>query len=131
MGFTSSSLVKLRLVLCSLHDVHLIGERRITDRNLKEESVHLRLGQTVSTLLLNGILGGQNGIDRAHGIADAIYRDLPFLHHLKQGGLRLGWSSVYLVHQHDVAKGWPFVELELTVALVEDIGAQHIRRHDI
>ena len=91
----------------------------------------LRLGQLVGAFLLHGVLRGQHDVRLAHGIGRAVHGGLPLLHHLEQGRLRLGRSAVDFVHQHDVGKHRPAVELELAALHVKHRRAQHITRHEV
>ena len=61
----------------------------------------------------------------------AVNADLPFFHNLKQGGLRLGRSTVYLVHQHEVGKHRSLMEVKVIGFHVEDRSTQHVTRHQV
>ena len=56
---------------------------------------------------------------------------LPFLHHLEQGCLCLGWCPVHLVHKYDIGEHWSCVELELLRLHIKDTGAQYVAGHEV
>ena len=56
---------------------------------------------------------------------------LPFLHHLKKGGLRLGWGTVHLVDQYHIGKDGAGMKLELLRLHVEHAGSQHVAGHEV
>ena len=61
----------------------------------------------------------------------AIDCHLTFLHHLKEGGLRLRWCTIDFVHQHDVCKDRTGMEIKVGALHVEHIRAQYIARHQV
>ena len=86
---------------------------RIADGKPGQEPVPLRFGQRVGALHLDGILGGQHQERPGQPIAGAVDGDLPLLHALQQGGLRLGRGPVDLVGDHDVGEDRARPEFEL------------------
>ena len=56
---------------------------------------------------------------------------MPLLHALEEARLGLGRGAVDLVDQHDVREHGPGMELESRLALVEDVGADHVRGQQV
>ena len=80
----------------------LLGGRRVVEDVLEHEAVHLRLGQRVGALLLDGVLGGEDEERVGQRVALAADRGLPLLHRLEHRRLGLGAGAVDLVEQHEV-----------------------------
>ena len=63
-----------------MHDLaQLIGLGR-NDHDLEQEAIHLRLGQRVGALELDGILRRQHDVGRIKAVSLAKHRDLALLH---------------------------------------------------
>ena len=91
----------------------------------------MRLRQPVGTLLLHGVLCGQNGEEVTQGIGGAIDGSLPLLHHLEECRLCLCRCAVNLISQQDIRKHGTTVEMELRLLHVEHRRTQNIGRHEI
>src|SRR5205085_6021981 len=114
-----------------VEDLHLFIERGIVNFDLEEESVKLRFGETVGSLLFDRVLRGdhhEGGTDR---MGREIDRHLPLLHDLEQSRLRLCRGAVDLIDQHKIAEDRTPPKLEITRLQVEDRGSQYVRRHKI
>ena len=88
----------------ALDDRGLLGGRGVADHDLHQEPVHLRLGQRVGALGLDGVLGGHHEERARDPVALLPDRDLALLHDLEQGGLDLGRGAVDLVGEEEVAE---------------------------
>ena len=115
----------------AFQDFQLIVSGWITHGHLHQETVELCLWQTIGTLLLHWVLGGEDGIEVSHRISDTIHAHLSFFHHLKQCRLGLGWSTVDFIDQDNVGEDWALMELKLLGLDIEDVGTQHITRHQV
>ena len=71
----------------------------IGDEDLEQEAVELGFGKRIRAFLLDRVLGGEHEERVGQHVAMAAGGDLPFLHGLEQGGLRLGGRAVDLVGQ--------------------------------
>src|SRR5438876_610812 len=97
-------LLRLRLVRDDEpvpHDVQrdrldVVGGR-IADDDLHHETVHLRFGQAVGALVLDGVLRREHREEVGQGMGLPPDRDLTFLHRLEECALHLGRSPVDLV----------------------------------
>ena len=118
-----------------LGDLPLFREARIADEDLEHEAVLLRFGQGVGPLLLDGVLRRQHEERVVEHVPHLPHRDLPLLHRLQQGRLRLGRGAIDLVGQHDVMEQRPGQEAELAVArravLLQDVGPGDVGRHQV
>ena len=130
-GLYAAEVGERGVLMVALQDAQLLLGRRIVHRELHQEAVGLCLGQFVRTLLLHGILRGQNGVEWRHGVRGTVDGGLPFLHYLEEGGLRLGRGTVHLVDQHEVGKDRTGVELELLRLHVKHTGAEHVAGHQV
>ena len=95
---------------------------------MHEEAVHLRLGQRVGALLLDGVLGRHDHEERRQLVGRARHGDLPLLHGLEQRRLDLGRRAVDLVGQHDVGEDRPRLEDEAFGRLLAEV---HLRAGDV
>ena len=95
---------------------------------MHQETVHLRFGQGVGTLLLHRILRRHNHEQWWHLVRCSGNRYLPFFHRLKHCGLDFRRRAIDLVAQHDVRENRAGLETKLALAvfLVIHLGARHI-----
>ena len=130
-GLHTAEVGERHILMMTLQDAQFLLSRRIVHRQLHQESVSLCLRQFVGTLLLHRVLGSQDGVERRHRMRGAIDGCLSFLHHLEEGGLRLGGSAIHLVDQHDVCKDRAGMKLELLRLHVEHAGAEYVAGHEV
>jgi hypothetical protein len=70
------------------HQLELAGAVGVAQRDLHREAVELHLGKRVRALEIERVLRGDHHERTRHLTADAVVRDLSFLHHLEQCRLR-------------------------------------------
>ncbi len=103
----------------------------VADDDFEHETVGLRLGQRVGSLLLDRVLRGEHQERIAEFeclLADGY---LALLHGLEQSGLHLGRRTVDLIRQYEISEDRAFLDMELLRLLRIDLRAQHIRRQQI
>ena len=88
-------------------DLPLLGAAGIVDLDVQQEAVELRFGQRVGAFLLERVLRGQHEERRGQLVHRAAGADLPLLHRLEHGRLRLGRRAVDLVGQQHVGEDRP------------------------
>ena len=93
--------------LVAIQNLDLLLLLRIADHDLEQEAVELGLGQGIGAFVFDRILRGEGGEDGAQRMDLAVDADLPLLHRLQQGRLRLGRGAVDLVGQQQVAEDGP------------------------
>ena len=116
-------------------DLHLVLESGVADENLEHETVLLGLGEGVGSLLLQGILGGQNKERVVEAVPDPAHGDLAFLHRLQQSRLRFGRGAVDFVCEDDIREQRPFEEPEFTSprvpVLLDDLRPGDVGGHQV
>ena len=109
---------------------------RIANDELEEEAVELRLGQRISSLLVNRVLRREHE-ERLDQFADLpARRDALLLHRFEHRGLRLGRGAVDFVREDNVRKDRPALELKLPPSIgrfhhhvrAENVGGHQIGR---
>ncbi len=113
------------------HHRDLFRLARIGERVLEQEAVELRLGQRISALLLDRILGRDHHEALAERMGLAVQRDMALLHRLQQRGLRLGRGAVDLVRQQQLAEDRPAADHEAGRLEIELVGADNVARQEI
>ncbi len=111
-----------------IEDLPLFRFRWVVDVDLQEEAIELGLGEGVSSLLVDRVLGrhDQEGVRQRVGrITD---RHLPLLHGFEEGALHLGRRAVDLVGEDEVGEDRPEFGDELAVLGVVDQGADQVGR---
>ena len=78
--------------------------RRVAHRQPDHEAVHLRLGQRVGALVLDGVLRREDHERARELVRVHVDGDVALLHALEQAGLRLRRRAVDLVDEHDVGE---------------------------
>jgi len=106
---------------------------RVRDEDLHQKAVHLRFGQRVGALLLDGVLGGQHEERIGEGKRLLADGHLFLLHGFQQGRLHLGGRPVDFVGQEHVGEDGPLAGLEGGGLGVEDhgpdqVGGEQVRR---
>ena len=86
------------------NNLHLLLERGVVDPDVEHEPVQLSLWQWIGSLLLDGILSGQDEEGKIKGIGYPSCRHLVLLHRLKESRLSLGRSSIDLIGQKNIGK---------------------------
>ena len=104
---------------------------RIIDDELEKKTVGLRLGQRVSALLLDGILGGHHEERLGQWVRLAADGDLALLHGLEEGGLDLGGGAVDFVGEYEIGKNGAAVGREFAVLRRENHGAHDVAGQEI
>ena len=97
----------------------LLGLGWIAEADLHHEAVDLRLGQGVSSFLLDRILGGEDEEWVGQLVRFGADGDLVLLHRLEQGALHLGGSAVDFVGKDEVGEHGAFAGLEVAAFLIE------------
>src|SRR5437899_797713 len=87
-----------------VHDHPLLLRRRVTDDDLHHEAVHLRLGQPVGPLVLDGVLRREHGEQFRQRMRLAADGDLTLLHSLEERALHLGRRPVDLVREEQIGE---------------------------
>ena len=113
------------------HDVALLLLLGVGDLGLEHESVDLRLGQRVGTLLLQGVLRGQHQERLRQRVGLVADGHLPLLHGFEQCRLHLGRGAVDLVRQHEVGEHGAFLDHELLVLLRVDQRTDQVGRQQV
>ncbi len=98
---------------------------------MNRESIELGLGQIISSLRFDRVLGRQHQKWRLDRIVHTVDRDASLLHDLEQGRVRLGRCPVDLVGQQQLGEDGPRAEPEIVDSLVEDGRTRHVRRHQV
>ena len=101
----------------------------------RHETVKLRLGERIGSLLFDRVLGGEDEEGVGETVPLAPHGNLTLLHRLQECGLRLGRSPVDLVGQHDIGEDRASQKLELPdpgrLVLLDDLRAGDVRRHQV
>jgi hypothetical protein len=95
------------------------------------KAVDLGLGQGVSALLLDGVLGGQHQERFGQRVGFVAQGHLSLLHGFQERALHLGWRAVDLVGQDQVGEHRPLLGNEFLLFLVEDQGPQDVGGQEI
>ena len=113
------------------HDVALLLLRGVGDFGFEHESVDLRFGQRVGSLLFEGVLRGQHqeGLGQLVGVvADG---HLALLHRFEQRRLHLRRRAVDLVGQYEVGEDGAFAHHELLALLRVDERTDQVGRQQV
>ena len=107
-------------------------EGRVAHVQLEHESVDLRFGKRIRSLLLDRVLRRQYEEGLLQDVRRAADRHLLFLHCLEQSGLHFGRRAIDLVSQNDVGEDRTFLHRKSSVRLIvdlraDDVGGQQIR----
>ena len=103
----------------------------ISDANLQQKAVQLRLGQRIGAFEVHRILGGKDGEPGGQRAADAVAGDLALFHAFEQRGLGARRHAVDLVHEQQVGEDGAGMEGEGVGAGAQDGGAQNVGRHQV
>ena len=115
----------------ALHHLALLVALRVADHQLEQEAIQLRFRQRVGALLFHRILRGDHQETGAQRMVGAVDGDHPLLHRLQQRRLRLRRGAVDLVGEKNLREDGAFGEGEAVVREIEQVGAQHIARHQV
>ena len=96
------------------------------DLGLEHETVDLRLGQRVGSLLLQGVLRGQHEERLRQGVGVVADGHLTLLHGLQQRRLHFGRGAVDLVRQYEVGEDRTLAYDEILVLLRVDQRADQV-----
>ena len=113
------------------HNELLFFLLRVADNHLEHKTVHLRLGQRISSLLLNRVLSGhykERLFELEGGVANG---DLLLLHRLEQCTLYLCRGTVNLIGQNKVCENRAFLYAELLGFGAVNHCSNHIGRQQI
>ena len=119
-----------RAVDGALHNLLFLLHRGIVEHNVEHKAVLLGLGQRVSTLLFNGVLGSQHEERIGKRVCGAVHTDGALLHGLQQSRLRFRRGTVDLIRQDDVGEDGALDELEVA-AVVQNLGTHNVGRHQV
>ena len=112
-------------------DLAFLDVGGVTDQDLHQEPVALRLGQRVDALLLDRVLGGHHQERVGHLVGLAADRHLVLGHHLEQRRLHLGGRAVDLVGEQEVDEHRAELDVELLGGLPVDPGADDVGRDQV
>ena len=107
------------------------GER---NNQLEHKAVHLRLGQRVGTVLLNGVLGCQHEEGLIQLMAFTHNGNGMLLHRLEKCRLGFRRCTVNFVRQNDITENRTRLEGEggVSVLVLDDnAGTRYVRRHQV
>jgi len=112
------------------HSAFFLGSR-VIDTDLEQEAVELSFWESVSSFLVDGVLGGKDeeGVGQLVGVL--ANGDLAFLHRLQQGALNFGWSAVDFVCEDKVGENGAEAGGEGAVFGVIDHGADDIGGEEV
>ena len=116
------------------NDLRFLLAGRVTDLELKQETIELGLGQRVGSLLLDRILSGQHKKRFLELIGPPGDGDRSLLHRLQQRGLCLGRRAIDFVRQQDLRKDRPANKLKPTMPrffFLQDIRSRDVGRHQV
>ena len=101
--------------------------------DVEHEAIELRLGERVSAFELDRVLRREHEERLLERIGPAGRGDVILLHRFEQRGLGLRRRAVDLVGQDDLREDGALHEAEAAaaLALVEDLGAGDVRRHQV
>src|SRR3954469_4225386 len=96
-----------------------------------EETIELRLGQRIRSMMLDRVLRGDHKKRLRQLVADSVDRNLALVHGLEQRRLSLWSGTVDFVGQQNVGKHRPAFEFEFLLCRriygnTENVGRQHI-----
>src|SRR5690606_15014008 len=91
------------------------------------ETIHLRLRERISSLLLNRVLRSHDDEGVRQWVAFLTDSDLPFLHGFEQRALHFGGCTIDFVREHQVGKDRPQLAGEFSARLVVNARADDIR----
>ena len=117
--------------MVTFQNVYFLLQRRIIHRYFHQKAVELRFGKFIGSLLFHRILCSKNGIKLSHLMSNTVNADLTLFHHLEQGCLCFGRSTVDLVHQYDISKDRSLMKVKLIGFHIEHSGTQHVTRHQV
>ena len=113
------------------HDLELFGGCGVSDDDLHEEPVALRLRQQVHTFGLDRVLRREHQERIGNEMRDARDRDLALGHHLEQRRLHLGGRTVDLVGEDEVGEDRAQLHVETLRGLAVDARADEVGRHEV
>ena len=113
------------------HDVALLLLLGVGYFGFEHETVHLRFGQRVGSLLLQRVLRGQHQKGLRQRIGVVADGHLTLLHGLQQCRLHLGRGAVDFVRQHEVGEYGAFLDDELLVLLRVDQRTDQVGRQQV
>src|SRR5262245_63370687 len=116
-----------------LKDLSQLYRRRRCNHELEEKSIQLRLGKRISSLKLDGILGGQNYERGRQGMGFAEDRHLLLFHRLQYRRLGLWRRTVDLIREDHMSKYRALFKLKLATATCfsQNFSADDVRGHQI
>src|SRR5262249_50294425 len=101
----------------------------------KHETVQLRFGQRIGSLLLDGILRCQDEERGRQWKNPARHGYAMFLHRFEESALRFGRRAIYFVGQNDVRKDRTLHEDKRAptgvISFLKNVGASNVRGHEV
>jgi hypothetical protein len=114
-----------------MHDFAFFVAAWMIDVDLEQEAVELCLGQRIGALLLDRILRRDHHEIVAELVVFAVDRHRALVHGLQQRRLGFRRRAVDLVGQEQLREDRPFGEHEAVGLEIEQVGAEHVARHQI
>jgi hypothetical protein len=126
-----ASSAALRFLARKLQDRVLGLRRGISDLNVQQEPVELRLGQRIGAVLLDRVLRRHHHEQLGQAEACAPDAHLALFHRLEQRRLHLRRRAIDLVGEHQVAEQRPGAEFERAGLGAKDLGAGDVGRQQV
>src|SRR5215213_8821993 len=123
--------LRIEAIVPTRHYLALVRLVWVAQQDLQLEAIELGLGQWIRSLILDRVLGRENGKDRRQLVSIAVDRDLAFFHRFQQRRLRFRRSAVDLVGQQDVREYRATPQSERRIRDVEDVRARDIGWHQV
>ena len=117
--------------MMTFQDIDFLFQGWIIHGYLHQKAVQLGFGKLIRSFLLHRVLGGEDRVKFSHPVSSAVNTHLTLFHHFKEGGLRLGRSTVYFVHKYHIGKYRAAMKIELICFHIENRSPQHIARHKV
>ena len=123
--------LRQRLLDVFADNLLLLVDGGIADDHFQHETVHLRLGQRIGSLLLDGVLRGHHQERVRQFERVAADGHLLLLHGFEQGALHLRRGTVDFVRQHEVGEYGTALHLEFFLFLRVDHRTRDVRRQQV
>ena len=115
----------------AVQDFSFFGFRGIVENHLEHEPVHLRFGQRIGALLINGIFRGQHKEGGGQGHGFPAQRDLAFLHGFQQSRLHFGRGAVDFIREQKIGENRPAGRVVFSVLRTVNQRAHNISRQQV
>ena len=115
----------------AVHDFKFVGFAGVADGDFEEEAVELGFGKLVSSLLIDGVLGGEDEKGLGEEVGFVAEGDLPLLHCFEEGGLDFRGGAVDFVGKDDVGEDRAELWFEGSFLGIVDHGADEVGREEV